>query len=78
MALSPDGRQLALTLREPAGIGFSLWVRDLETLEMRQLPHLGSFAGVVGRWTVDHLRRLARRQCACAVVDAHSIRGRPA
>ncbi|HVL69471.1 MAG TPA: protein kinase [Vicinamibacterales bacterium] len=65
-ALSPDGRMLAFTARDAAGLR-QLWVRPLGALDARPLPntdnahhpfwspdgaHIGYFAG-------DHLRRIA-------------------
>jgi serine/threonine protein kinase len=50
LALSPDGRQLAFTTRDGEG-GVHLWVRDLDTLEARQLA--GTQGAASPFWSPD-------------------------
>jgi len=53
LALSPDGHRLALTLRGENG-GTSLWIRSLDSLEMRRLASTeGVTLGVPPFWSPD-------------------------
>jgi Tol biopolymer transport system component len=89
LALSPDGRRLALTLRSEDG-GTSLWIRSLNSLEMRRLagtegvtqnapPFWSPDSRFIGFFADDKLKKIdasgGPAQTLCAAAGSRSLGG---